>query len=492
MFFLKYRPQTIEDLDLKDVRRELKKILKQDSIPHAFLFAGPKGTGKTSAARILAKSVNCSESKDFEPCNDCEVCREITNGTSLDVVEVDAASNRGIDDIRDLKEKIGLAPIKAKYKVYIIDEVHMLTNQAFNALLKTLEEPPSHVIFVLCTTDPDKIIPTVMSRLMRIDFHRGSTSEVKRSLEKVVKGEKLKVDDKVINEIVQLSEGGFRDGQKILENLVLNLGKKIKWSEAKNLLGHFAKRKPETVLDFLSEGKLNEIVKISEDLAEEGASFRDYLKKLLSLIQKLILVKSGVEKDKQLVELAEKFEISELVELSDNFSEAVYRQKNSLLPQLPFQLGVIKYLKGRDAEKHKRIKVENKSKNTNKNKGKTMVKEKRPTRRESSKQAGKGAKNKDIDLKEIEKKWEELLKAVKPMNHSVAAFLKAARPKKIDGNYLILEVFYPFHKDKLEEHRNRQIVEQGLEKITNSYVKIKCVLGNKKDDLYNAAKDIFK
>ncbi len=479
MFFLKYRPQTIEELDLKNVRLELSKILRQKSIPQAFLFAGPKGTGKTSAARILAKAVNCQSqvNSSIEPCNECEICREITLGTSLDVVEIDAASNRGIDDIRQLKEKIGLAPIKCKYKVYIIDEVHMLTNQAFNALLKTLEEPPGHVIFILCTTDPDKIIPTVMSRLMRIDFHQGSSKEVERSLQKVIDGEKLKVDKKVIKNIVQLSEGGFRDGQKILENLVLNLGKEINWDEAQKLLGHWEKRKPEIVLKFIAEGKMNQLIKISEELVEEGASFSDYFKRLLSLIQELILIQSGVKKPSDYQQIADKYELRDLVELSDIFSQAAYQQKTAILPQLPFQLAVIKYLE-----------TKNISLNSNSNKRKNQAKKQKAKSRTSKVKS----KKTNINFDEVKNKWSDLLQAVKPMNHSVAAFLKAAKPKEIQGDYLVLEVFYQFHKDKLEEHRNRQIVEQGFEEVFNSYVKIKCILGNKKDDLYNAAKDIFR
>ncbi len=471
MFFLKYRPQTLEELDLKSVRQELKKILGRKAVPHAFLFAGPKGTGKTSAARILAKAVNCQSQIDanIEPCNQCEICREITLGTSLDVIEIDAASNRGIDDIRQLKEKIGLAPIKANYKVYIIDEVHMLTNQAFNALLKTLEEPPSHVIFVLCTTDPDKIIPTVMSRLLRIDFHRGSPSEVKRSLKKVITGENIKVDQKVISEIIQLSEGGFRDAQKILESLYLNLGDKIGWKKAQNLLGHWQKRKPEIVFRLIAEGKIDQLIKIGEDLAEEGASFDDYLKRMINFIQKLILVNTGVKKDSQLNDLAGEFKLRQLAELSDIFSTAAYRQKNTVLPQLPFQLAVIELLEGSKTQKLKNSKkVKNKNFNKKKNKD------------------GGG-----LGLEEIKKDWGRLLEAVKPMNHSVAAFLKAAHPEEINEDHLVLSVSYQFHKDKLEENRNRQIVEQGMEKVFNCCVKIKCILGNKKDDLYNSAKDIF-
>jgi len=474
MYFLKYRPQTIDDLDLKDVRKELKKILSQDSIPQAFLFAGPKGTGKTSAARILAKAVNCSQSDSFQPCNQCQVCKEITRGTSLDVIEIDAASNTGIDDVRSLKEKIGLAPIKAKYKVYIMDEVHMLSTKAFNALLKTLEEPPSHVIFVLCTTDPDKIIPTVMSRLIRIDFHRATPDELKRSLKKVIQGENLTVDKAVIENIIQISDGGFRDAQKILENLVLNLGKEINLEEAEEFLGQWRKRKPETVISLIANQKMDEVVEIGEKLVEEGADFDSYLQKLLTLVQKLIFVKVGAEKRQDLNQLAEKFKVNDLVELSDLFSEAAYRQKNALLPQLPFQLAVVKYL-GKRQEKRE-------------GNGSLQTGQKKKKKKFENKITKKNA---EISLNQVKKKWNQLLKAVKPMNHSVAAFLKAAQPKGLKGDYLVLEVSYQFHKDKLEEHRNRQIVEQGMEKVFDSCVKIKCILADQKDDLYSTAKNIF-
>ncbi|PIV01497.1 DNA polymerase III, subunit gamma and tau, partial [Candidatus Shapirobacteria bacterium CG03_land_8_20_14_0_80_39_12] len=185
-FYLKYRPQKFLDLDSSEAREELLKIFKSEKIPHALLFSGPRGIGKTSAARIVAKAVNCEkvqsteykEHREFEPCNQCDSCISITNGTNVDILEIDAASNRGIDDIKELREKIKLSPASAKYKVYIIDEAHMLTPEAFNALLKTLEEPPKHAIFILCTTDPEKLPKTIISRCQRINFKKASNKEI--------------------------------------------------------------------------------------------------------------------------------------------------------------------------------------------------------------------------------------------------------------------------------------------------------------------------
>lgn len=478
MYFLKYRPQTVAELDLKEVRQKLSKILKGDQIPHAFLFAGPKGAGKTSAARILAKAINCrvqEKNKDFEPCNQCEICKAITSGTCLDVVEIDAASNRGIDDIRQLKEKIGLAPVNADYKVYIIDEVHMLTKSAFNALLKTLEEPPAHVVFVLCTTNPEKIIPTVLSRLLRIDFRRGKPEEVERSLQKVIKGEKLKVEDKVIKTIIDLADGGFRDAQKMLESLVLNLGKEISWDEAQPELIHWEKQKPTKLLQLLAEGKQKELLQVGEELQADGAQMSDYLQRLLNLVQELILIKAKVNQgEPEKKQLAEKFSLQELSQLSRILSQALYEQKTAVLPQLPLQLAILEFMET-------------------------------PTEGPKQKAEGSGSESDvkgQLSLEIIKDKWQNLLQVVKPMNHSVAAFLKAAEPQKIKGDRLVLKVFYQFHKDKLEENHNRQIVENGLKKICHSDVKIECVLAEKKgtrkkaeeikQDISKVAEQIFK
>lgn len=199
VLYRKYRPQKLADLDSEKIRERLTRVLSASYFPHAFLFSGPKGTGKTSAARIVAKALNCEKNKkqrtknkeqktknkeqrtknsEVEPCNSCESCISITEGRNLDILEIDAASNRGIEEIRDLREKIKLAPVSAKYKVYIIDEVHMLTNEAFNALLKTLEEPPGHAVFILATTEPDKLLPTIISRCIRLNFHKAVKDEI--------------------------------------------------------------------------------------------------------------------------------------------------------------------------------------------------------------------------------------------------------------------------------------------------------------------------
>src|ERR1700722_9521228 len=225
VFYRKYRPQKIDDLDSAAVRDTLHAVLQND-VSHAFLFTGPKGLGKTSTARIVAKVVNCEtpknkREKEIEPCNKCDQCVSITSGNNVDILEIDAASNRGIDEIRELKEKIRLAPVAAKRKVYIIDEVHMLTTEAFNALLKTLEEPPEHAMFILCTTEAHKVPETIISRCFQIMFKPATEEELVRSFKRIVEGEKLKIDDEVLKYIAGLADRGFRDGVKMLEEVYL-------------------------------------------------------------------------------------------------------------------------------------------------------------------------------------------------------------------------------------------------------------------------------
>ncbi|MEK7188374.1 MAG: DNA polymerase III subunit gamma/tau [Patescibacteria group bacterium] len=232
--YLKYRPQILADLDSQEAREALQRIVSSGKIPHAILFSGPKGIGKTSAARILAKILNCerlASSKpaprsykleaNYEPCNKCEQCISITNGNNLDVIEIDAASHRGIDDIRSLKEGVKLATFGGKKKVYIIDEAHMLTLEASNALLKTLEEPPEHVIFMLATTNPEKLIETIKSRTRIVEFGKAKPDEINRQLTRIVKGEKIKVEEGVLDLIARRADGSFRDAAKLFEELSL-------------------------------------------------------------------------------------------------------------------------------------------------------------------------------------------------------------------------------------------------------------------------------
>ena len=216
--YRKYRPKTFDDVVGQDVIvKTLKNSIKNDMVSHAYLFCGPRGTGKTSIAKIFAKILNCTNLKDLEPCNECVSCIQVNTNQNIDIIEIDAASNNGVDEIREIRNKITLVPANSKYKIYIIDEVHMLSGAAFNALLKTLEEPPSHVIFIFATTEPQKIPTTILSRCQRFDYKKISDSKIVERLKFIAKSEKINISDEALFEIARLSDGGMRDSISLLD-----------------------------------------------------------------------------------------------------------------------------------------------------------------------------------------------------------------------------------------------------------------------------------
>ncbi|MGB9911018.1 MAG: DNA polymerase III subunit gamma/tau [Microgenomates group bacterium] len=459
-FYLKYRPKKISELDLTEVRETLQKIAKSKKIPHALLFTGPKGTGKTSTARILAKLINCLQPKEDEPCNQCSACEEINSGASLDLIEIDAASNRGIDDIRDLKEKIKLSPVNLKYKVYIIDEVHMLTTEAFNALLKTLEEPPSHAVFILCTTEPEKIPETIVSRCLKINFRKAKPEEIINALKRAVKGEKIKVEKGVLEAIASSVDGSFRDAHKILEQLALE-GKEITLKETKRVLEQTEDLSPEKLLTFIIEGETKKALQEIERVVSVGGDINHYLLRMLYLLRSGLLARVGIEEEEK--EVLKRLNSSQIKSLINLFTEVAGEIRYSPIPQLPLEVAVVEWIE--------------KEKNKQKEKKVNQLPE------EDEKDSFKDSQNKDQrhPLRLIETKWSEILTKIKPKNHSVEALLKAARPHDYRNEYLILEVFYKFHKERLETEKCRRIVEETIEEVVGIPVRLRCILGEKKE-----------
>ncbi len=461
-WYLKYRPQKIAELDLHAVSEHLGKILSSGSLPHAFLFAGPRGIGKTSAARILAKVVNG---------NDKDLNLEIEAGAALDVIEIDAASNRGIDEIRDLREKIKLSPIAAKYKVYIIDEVHMLTTEAFNALLKTLEEPPAHAVFVLCTTEVEKLPETIVSRCTLVKFARPKTSEIVAKLEIVVKGEKLKVKDPELQLIAQAARGSFRDAIKILEQVSLS-GQPVA-----QVLGMLESAQPEEFIQLVRDGQTQPALELIAKLVDQGGNLRGFIERCVEELREQLLTQANTEEDLKLIAA---------------FEKAYIRSKDSAVPQLPLEILVIEMTTNPPAKRDPALQDKPPS-NTPSVSPPKLGGEK--------KSGGMGGKFK---LEDVVVKWQEILKAVRPKNHSVEALLRSTRPLDFDGQLLVLEVFYKFHKDKLESDKCRQIVESAVGDVLGSTgVRLQLQLGQRikqeeisaeaiEDDIVKAAEEIFK
>ena len=465
VFYLKYRSQKVSELDLVHIRENLEKILKSKKIPHALLFSGPRGTGKTSAARIFAKAVNCqTKRKTYEPCNRCSICQSITEGSSLDLIEIDAASNRGIDDVRELRSKIKLSPSQCQYKVYIIDEVHMLTNEAFNALLKTLEEPPEHAIFILCTTVPEKLPDTIISRCLRFNFKKAKTEEIVRSLKRVVKGEKLNVGKEVLKEIAKSADGSFRDAHKILDQLAMEK-EKITLARTKELLGKIEATAPEKLLQLLVDRDLKGALLEIDRIVSLGADLFRYCQDILDRLRLGLLFQSGLTEVSSPKETAS-FNIVELAKLIRLFSQAANDLKTNPIPQLSLELVAVEWLKAKELDKEELAKD-----------GMKTVKKSLPISIKRNPQNNQ--KNSQL-LKKIKDHWPDILAGVKPLNHSVEALLRACRPTSLKGDVLIIEVFYEFHKERLETDKCRRIVEEVASEVMNQPLKLRCVLGQRK------------
>jgi len=361
VLYRKYRPQTFaEVVGQEHVVQTLTNSIKGNNISHAYLFSGPRGSGKTTIARLLAKAINCEEnmestSKDFEPCNKCSSCLEIMASRSMDLVEIDAASHRGIDDIRELREGIKFAPVKSKYKIFIIDECHQLSKDAANALLKTLEEPPAHAIFILATTESHKMIPTILSRCQKFDFKRLQVPEIIKKLEFISKKENVKFDNSALSLIALNSRGSFRDAESLLDECLSFSGEggQIKTEDIKELLGIVEIGEIAKFVDYLIAKNTKDAISFLGAKIDDGIDLQEFTKTLIFYLRQQLLLKidpdflnlqnSGLavqelEKMKfQTAGLAQK-DLQNMLEL---FVDAENKIKYSAIPQLPLELAVI-------------------------------------------------------------------------------------------------------------------------------------------------------
>jgi len=352
VFARKYRPQTFDDLvGQTHVSRTLKNAVERNRLAHAYLFVGPRGVGKTSTARILAKALNCVNGPTITPCGVCDNCREIAAGNSLDVIEIDGASNNSVEDVRQLRDNVRYAPAKGRYKIYLIDEVHMLSSAAFNALLKTLEEPPPHVKFIFATTEPQKVLPTILSRCQRFDLHRIPANLIAQHLQFIAGKEKITLEPAAAHAIARGAEGGLRDAESMLDQLVGFCGEKISEGDVLNVFGFTSQQTVASFTENLLRGATADAVQLLQEQSEAGKDMMKLMSDLIAYLRDLLVFKvkpdalnEDVDLDlqKSLAAQAKLLETDRLLELIDQFAEAETRMKWAPNKKLHFEVALIK------------------------------------------------------------------------------------------------------------------------------------------------------
>ncbi len=471
--YRKWRPLGFSDVVGQDtIVKTLENSLNNRRISHAYLFTGPRGTGKTTVARILAKGLNCQSGPTATPCGKCRECQTITEGTSLNAIEIDGASNRGIDDVRDLRSQVQFAPINAAYKVYIIDEVHMLTTEAFNALLKTLEEPPAHVVFIFATTDPHRLPPTILSRVQRFDFVRFSEQSMVERMETVAQGEGLKVDLEALRLIAQHAAGGMRDALSILEKCAA-FAEEITADAVVEVLGIAPQDQVDSFTTYILDDAKPEALQIIHDLHNQGRDLSQFALSVVAKLRQDIL--SGARKDEQL-------ELRAIEQLSETVREMRFASD----PRIALELAVLKIAVPRFAATSSDMgELEGKVRNLEAEISKLQTLLAKEKAGSSGKVSSVQASRRQIpSANDAERSayvleiWTDYLKGLRDERlMQCEAFLKEGTPiEVVDDNVVVA---FPrdrgFHKASIEQDSHREPAERVLSKLMGRQVRFRCV-----------------
>lgn len=524
VFARKWRPQTFDEIiGQSHIAKVLKNAIKNERVAHAYIFAGPRGIGKTSAARIFAKAMNCEKGPAPTPCNKCTPCKEISESRSLDVLEIDGASNRGIDEIRNLRENVKFAPTQGRSKIYIIDEVHMLTQEAFNALLKTLEEPPPHVKFIFATTQPNKVPATILSRCQRFDFRKIPSKDIIGKLASISEQEDLQISEDALFAIARSADGSMRDAESVLDQLSSFTNKKIELSNVNQVLGTLSEDTLFEITDAIVSKDTPKALKMVDNMVKEGKDVSFVGLELLEHFRNLLIAKVGKDL-KELIDLSEesikrlsaqsgKFSVEDLLYALNVLSRAQEMMRRSNLTRVPLEMAVIKLTKKESihslgeildkitalegkmgeataeddvqdepvTEQRRRPSPEPKSepipKSYQETKSDAVSKlQPEPESEEipppepyaDTEPKGQIGIKGEVTLQQIEHLWPNIIRSVGSKKISIASCLQEGEPVSYKGNTVILGFLkgHSFHREVIEKSQNKRIVEGVLSEVT--------------------------
>ncbi len=508
----KWRPQIFEEVvGQRTITQTLQNAIVQRRVAHAFLFAGARGVGKTSTARILAKALNCEKGPNLNPCNQCIHCKEITEGHSIDVIEIDGASNRGVEEIRELRENVRYSPAKSRYKIYIIDEVHMLTREAFNALLKTLEEPPPHIIFIFATTEPHKIPATILSRCQRYDFKRIPLKEIFNTLKQIAEKEGVQISPRSLMLIAREAEGSMRDAQSLLDQVISYGGKEIRDEDVEEILGVIDQKILYETIEAIADQDPQRCIEIVQHLYHYGFDIQYYCRELLQYLRNLILIKVSSEPE-ELLDLdgeeleglkrqAEKFQFEHLDHLFHLLLKGEQEIVQSTFPRIMLEMTLIRMATLRSLLPIDEIIEKLERMGGEKDKGETFKKESSqemvqtqakdsPLYKESLKEIGtrdpipSREGHQGVPISEEGKKlesappfeeetWKELLNFTRGKNPILGSFLSFGTPLHLDGERV--EIGFEkdsFHYERILEKPYRNQLESICQEFFNKKIKV--------------------